>query len=67
MNEKIIQKIRKLMYFYGFNQKQLALKLNISEVTISRYLNGNRKLTIEFIYKVAHFFNISVDWLLNNE
>jgi len=58
-------KIKRLMELEHINQKELAQKLNMTAVDISRFFNGKRKPTIEFVVKVSKLFNISIDWLLN--
>lgn len=67
MEVKIICKIKKIMEFENINQRQLAQKIGLTPVAISRYLSGNRKLTIEFVIKISNAFNVSLDWLLKDE
>ncbi len=63
----MINKIKRLMEFENINQRQLGQKIGLTPVAISRYLSGNRKPTIEFAVKIAKTFNVSLDWLLNEE
>lgn len=63
----MINKIKRLMEFEKINQRQLAVKTNLTPVAISRYLSGNRKPTIEFALKISKVFNVSLDWLLKDE
>lgn len=62
-----IEKIRKLMKFNNLNQKQLALNIGMSPITISRLLSGKRKLTIGYALKISNYFKVSLDWLLDEE
>lgn len=64
-SSKIISKIKTLMKLRGINQHELSLGTGFSDVSISRFLNGSRKLTIDFIIKISGYFDVSIDWLLN--
>ena len=46
-------------------QQDLADYLNCSQVCYSRYENGQRDIPLETISKIADFYNVSVDYLLN--
>ena len=48
----------------GLSQIKLAMELNTSQNTISRYENGEREPGIGELIKIADYFNISVDYLL---
>ncbi len=48
----------------GLSQIKLAMELNTSQNTISRYENGEREPGIGELIKIADNFNISVDYLL---
>jgi len=63
----VINKIKKLMEFNNINQRQLAEKIKMTPVAVSRYLSGNRKPTIEFAVSISKAFDVSLDWLLKDE
>lgn len=48
----------------GISQLKLALDLHTSQNTISRYETGEREPGITELIKLADYFNISVDYLL---
>lgn len=48
----------------GISQLKLAIDLNTSQNTISRYETGQREPSINELIKIADYFNISVDYLL---
>ena len=48
----------------GMNQADMASELGMSTAALSRYLNGVRSPDLEYVIKIANYFNISVDWLL---
>ena len=48
----------------GISQIKLAMDLNTSQNTISRYETGEREPGIAELIKIADYFDISVDYLL---
>lgn len=48
----------------GISQLKLAMDLNTNQNTISRYETGEREPGIVELIKIADYFNISVDFLL---
>lgn len=46
------------------SQLKLAMDLNMNQNTISRYETGEREPGINELIKIADYFNISVDYLL---
>ncbi len=56
--------LRDLIESRGKTSKELAEDVNISHVTVSRYLNGRREPDLKYVLLLAQYFNVSVDWLL---
>lgn len=48
----------------GITQLQLAMELNMSQNTISRYETGERQAGYDELIKIANYFNVSIDYLL---
>lgn len=48
----------------GISQLKMALDLNTNQNTISRYETGDREPGIMELIKIADYFNVSVDYLL---
>lgn len=48
----------------GISQLKMAMDLNTNQNTISRYETGEREPGIVELIKIADYFNISVDYLL---
>ncbi|MBO5323637.1 MAG: helix-turn-helix transcriptional regulator [Oscillospiraceae bacterium] len=48
----------------GISQVKLAMELNTTQNTISRYETGDREPGIAELIKIADYFNVSVDYLL---
>lgn len=57
--------VRSLREDGDFRQRQIAEILNVSQNTYSQYENGVIALTDEVILKLADFYNVSVDYLLD--
>ena len=48
----------------GISQLRLATDLNTTQNTISRYETGEREPGIAELIKIADYFNVSVDYLI---
>ena len=60
-NEMRLKEIRKNR---GITQLKLAMDLNISQNTISRYETGEREADYTTLIRLADYFNVSLDYLL---
>ena len=58
MRLKEIRKSKKI------SQLKLAMDLNMNQNTISRYETGEREPGINELIKIADYFNVSIDYLL---
>ncbi|MBQ9355181.1 MAG: helix-turn-helix transcriptional regulator, partial [Clostridia bacterium] len=58
MRLKTLRKQKKI------SQLKLALDLNTNQNTISRYETGEREPGLKELIKIADYFNVSVDYLL---
>lgn len=56
--------IKTLRLSYNLSQVQLACELNVSKQTISNWENNNILPSIEMLIKIARFFSVSTDYLL---
>ena len=64
MSRGVYMILRKIRKEKGISQLKLALDLNTSQNTISRYETGEREPGIHELIKIADYFDISVDYLL---
>lgn len=48
----------------SISQLKLAMDLNTNQNTISRYETGQREPSINELIKIADYFNVSIDYLL---
>ena len=57
-------RIKELRNEQHITQLKMALDLNMSQNTISRYENGEREPGIAELIRIADYFHVSVDYLL---
>ena len=57
-------RLREIRKQKGISQLKLAMDLNANQNTISRYETGEREPCLRDLIKIADYFNISVDYLL---
>ena len=58
---KELRKARKI------SQLKLALDLNMNQNTVSRYENMEREADYETLIKIAHYLDVSIDYLLGRK
>lgn len=58
--------LRQLLSDHDLTQKQLAANLNIAASTLGNYIQNSREPDFETLKKLAHYFGVSVDYLLDN-
>lgn len=56
--------IKKMRTAHNLSQVQLAAELNVSKQTVSNWENNNILPSIEMLVKIALFFSVSTDHLL---
>lgn len=57
-------RLKQLRKEKGISQLKLALDLNMSQNTISRYETGEREADYRSLILIADYFNVSIDYLL---
>lgn len=58
------ERIKSLREDNDITQEELCKKLNISQQSLSKYENNQRKLPIDILKKYAQIFNVSSDYIL---
>ena len=58
------QRIKEIRLAFGWNQVQLAKKLNITKQTVSNWENDNIQPSVEMLIKLTTVFKTSADYLL---
>lgn len=61
----ISEKIRKLRKDFNISQVTLAKELGVTKQCISNWENDNILPSIEMLIKIAKYFNVSTDYLLD--
>ncbi|MDE6718292.1 MAG: helix-turn-helix domain-containing protein [Treponemataceae bacterium] len=67
MAKELGEKIRCLMDELALSQKQLAELANVTEVSMSRYISGERDPSIETLANIATALHTTTDFLLGKE
>ncbi len=57
-------KIKELRISYSLSQVDLAKQLHVSKQTISNWENNNVPPSIDTLVRIATFFNVTTDYLL---
>lgn len=57
-------RLKQLRKARGITQLKLAIDLNMSQNTVSRYESGEREPGISELLQIADYFRVSVDYLL---
>lgn len=57
-------RLREIRKAKGISQLKPAMDLNTRQNTISRYETGEREPGIQELMKIADYFNVSLDYLL---
>jgi len=64
MSRGDLMKLKEIRKQHNLSQLKLAIDLNMSQNTISRYENGEREPGLTELILIADYFNISIDYLL---
>ena len=67
MDIKIVEHIKQLMKSEGLTQMQLASQIHVGQSTISEWLTGKNEPSIESLWKLADYFDVSVDFLIGRK
>ncbi|MBR3641446.1 MAG: helix-turn-helix transcriptional regulator [Oscillibacter sp.] len=57
-------RLKELRLARGITQVRMAIDLNMSQNTISRYETGEREPALAELVRLADYFGVSVDYLL---
>ena len=62
-----MNKLKEIRAVHGMKQKELADYLGVAQSTLSGWEKNISKMNSKTMLKIANFFGVSVDYLLNNE
>lgn len=57
-------RLRDLREDRDLTQTQIADYLKIRQNTYSQYENGKREIPLDFLWKLADYYNVSIDYLI---
>lgn len=57
-------RLKQLRTTRGVSQVRLAMELSVSQHTISRYETGEREADYAMLIRIADYFDVSIDYLL---
>ena len=60
-------KIKELRLGHGLNQVELGKKLSVTKQTISNWENDNIQPSIDMLVKIADYFSVATDYLLERD
>lgn len=63
----IFMKLKQLREENNISQTEIADYLNIKQNTYSQYETGKRQLSIDMLIKIAKFYKVSTDYILDLE
>lgn len=60
-------RLKEILDRRGMSQRDLAIKIETTEVSVSRYISGDRIPKGPIVLKIAQALNVQTDWLLGND
>ena len=57
-------RLKELRIAKGFTQLKVALDLNLTQNTVSRYETGEREAGYKTLIAFADYYNVSIDYIL---
>ena len=64
---KVAERIKDLMAEKGLNQTKLAKNIGLKQNTISAWLLRKKEPSINSLWLLADYFNVSIDYLVGRE
>lgn len=58
------ERLKKVLDEKGMMQKELAEKIGVNEMAISRYIHGGRIVSVSILIEICKELNVSADYLL---
>ncbi|MCK4957266.1 MAG: helix-turn-helix transcriptional regulator [Candidatus Cloacimonetes bacterium] len=67
MENSIASRLKYLREKFGLNQHEYASSLNTTQTVISRYEQGTRLPSVDYLLKVKEKYHVDMDWVLTGE
>lgn len=62
-----LKRLRDLREDHDLTQEQLAKKINITQRAYSHYENGEREIPLEILIRLADFYDVTLDYLVDRD
>lgn len=62
-----LRRLRDLRKDHGLTQQNIADFLGMQRLVYSRYERGYRSIPVEYLVKLADFYHVSLDYILERE
>lgn len=64
---KMVKNLKMLRKAFGYTQRELADKINVSPKTIQKYETSENEPSIKSLMSLADVFNVSLDFLVGHQ
>ena len=64
---KVIERLTSLMNEERISQAELARSVGISQSAVCNWLNGKKEPSIDSLWRLADFFDVSVDYIIGRK
>lgn len=61
------EKLKELREGLGYNKREIAEKLDMPYTTYNNYETDNRDVSSEILRKIARFYGVTIDFILEND
>ena len=62
-----VDRLKELLETENVTQYALSKKIGISQSAVSNWLSGKKEPCIESLWKIADYFDVTVDYLIGRE
>ncbi len=66
-HREYIERIKDLMNEERISQAELARSVGISQSAVCNWLNGKKEPSIDSLWRLADFFDLSVDYIIGRK
>lgn len=67
MNNLFPKRLRSLMSAKNITQVELSKAISVNQSTVCSWLSGKKSPKISTLYKIADFFNVSIDYIIGRK
>lgn len=61
------KRLKELREEHEYTQEYIASYLKVNRIVYIRYENGNREIPVSFLIKLSKLYNVSLDYIVENE